>query len=337
MKKLLCLCLAAALLISMAGCSKSAREDAMILGVEATEEPRDNNKNTATDSAFGGAATTTKPGSPSVSDKTAPETPQAPDQPPIVSGNYVPKADEKLIYSGNLEVETQSYTACLESLNVLLQEAGGFVEHSTYYNGGDYNKDGTTSIGSRSATLTLRVPSGRFQDFFNRISTIGMVRNSQSQVENITAQYQDTGLQLASLQVQHDRLLEMLKKAEKVEDMITIESKLAQLRLQMDALQSQLKNWDTSVNFSTVKLSISEVVQYTPQPSDNFFARLWRTVKNAVSGYGDTAEGLFFGLIAWLPYLLTIGIVWLVLRKPIKKLTKKVRTIRSNDDVPPNL
>ena len=302
MKKIMALCLAFSMLLVMAGCAKSSGEP-------------------------GAPEYTDKPGEPGYSENTTSKDSMADIAPttPNITGGYVPGAEEKLIYKGELTIETLEYDKSLETLNQLLSQAGGFVENSAYNNSGGYRTDGTSYAGNRSATLTLRVPSSQFQLFFNNMNTVGAVRNSNSQVQNITAEYQDTSLRLQSLQVQHERMIEMLKKAEKVEDMITIEGQLSQLRWQMDSLQSQMKNWDTSVNFSTVQLYISEVTQYSPQQNDHFFARLWRTVKNTLSGYVEAAEGLLFGFITILPLLLTVLVIWLVVRKPIRTIRRRIQ------------
>ena len=83
--------------------------------------------------------------------------------------------------------------------------------------------------------------------------------------ENVTSQYYDTQARLTAYQTQEARLLEMMEKAETVEDIITIEEKLTDLRYRIESLQSTLKNWDRQVSYSTISLDVEEVQEYTPE------------------------------------------------------------------------
>lgn len=70
---------------------------------------------------------------------------------------------------------------------------------------------------------------------------------------------------LTAYKTQETRLLEMMEKAQTVEDTITIEEKLTELQYKIDSLQSSLNNWDRQVNYSTISLNVQEVGEYTEQ------------------------------------------------------------------------
>ena len=57
----------------------------------------------------------------------------------------------------------------------------------------------------------------------------------------------------------------MLEKAETVADMITIESRLSEVRYNIESVTSQLNNWQHQVDYSTINLSIYEVKELSPE------------------------------------------------------------------------
>ena len=49
-----------------------------------------------------------------------------------------------------------------------------------------------------------------------------------------------------------------------MEDIITIEQRLSDVRYQLESMESQLRSYDNRVDYSTVYLYIDEVEVYTP-------------------------------------------------------------------------
>ena len=73
-------------------------------------------------------------------------------------------AEQKIIYTGDLNLETTDFDAATRSLSALAEELGGYVENSSI---------GSSSRGYRWADYTIRIPSGQFQRFSNSFSVAG--------------------------------------------------------------------------------------------------------------------------------------------------------------------
>ena len=228
--------------------------------------------------------------------------------------------EEKLIYTANVSLETLQFDTALESVKTYIKEVGGFIEQSDLYSNSGYDRyDGSTYTGSRHANITARIPQQHYNDFLAKTPEWGVVQNQSSYVENITQQYNDVSLQLDSLNIQHERLLEMLEKATKLDDMIRIEESLANVRWQINSITSQLKNWDTEVAYSTVHLNINEVKQYTPTEKDGFFTRISKAFTNGLDDYGEFLADSAVILTHGLPFIVTFGIVMIVVVKVARK------------------
>ena len=72
-------------------------------------------------------------------------------------------AEQKIIYTGDLNLETTDFDAATRSLSALAEELGGYVENSSI---------GSSSRGYRWADYTIRIPSGQFQRFFEQVGEL---------------------------------------------------------------------------------------------------------------------------------------------------------------------
>ena len=222
----------------------------------------------------------------------------------------VTNPEEKLIYTAHVTLETMEYDTAIASIQNYIREVGGFIESSDLSSNSGYDRyDGTRYTGTRRASITARIPQQNYNEFLDKAPEWGVVQNQNSYVENITQQYNDVSLQLDSLNIQHERLLEMLEKATKLDDMIRIEESLANVRWQINSITSQLKNWDNEVAYSTVHINLNEVKQYTPTEQDSFFTRMSKAFKGGIEDYGQFLADVAVFFTHGLPFFITFAIV----------------------------
>lgn len=110
-----------------------------------------------------------------------------------------------------------------------------------------------------------------------------------------------------------------------MEDIITIESRLSEVRYQIESMESQLRTYDNQVDYSTVVINISEVVELTPDVEESAFDRIStgfrRSTLNVISGIRE----FFINLIIFIPYILIWGIVIIAIILIIRFSDKNTR------------
>lgn len=235
---------------------------------------------------------------------------------------------EKLIYSASATVETTEFDQTVEKLAALVEQYGGFVQSSSV-NGSNYYTQSRGYSSERYASYVIRVPSDRFSTLMSSLSTLGNVPYSHTYTENITAQYYDTDARLTAYKTQEARLLEMMEAAESVEDLITIEEKLTELRYQIESLQSTLRNWDRQVSYSTLDLSVQEVIEYTPESRMSYGQELALALTNGLKRTGEFFKDLLLAIVGALPALVILAVVLAVLI-PLWKKRRKARRAKKN-------
>ena len=229
---------------------------------------------------------------------------------------------EKIIYSGDATVETTEFEKSVAALEKMIAEAGGFIESSSV-NGNNYYDSSRGYTSKRSASYTLRVPSEKFAGLMSSLSDIGNVPYTHTYTENVTAEYYDVQARLKAL-------LEMMEIAETVEDIITIEDKLTDVRYRIDSFQSSLNNWDRRVAYSTLSITVKEVQVYTPATVTkiSYGEELRRAFTDALKNAGQFFKDLLVFLVSAIPTLVILAVLFFVFRPLLKKLRQKAKARR---------
>lgn len=238
---------------------------------------------------------------------------------------------DKVIYSGTAEIETLEFDKTLEDLSKLIADCGGFVQSSNI-TGNDFNTSYYGGKSYRSAEYSIRIPADKFKSVTESLSTLGNVPYSSTNAENITMQYRDSEARLVARQAEEKRLIELLSNAKTVEEILQIESRLSDVRYNIESLTSQIENWDNLVSYSTLQLNIREVTLYTDNaPATlSYGEQLKDGFLRSLQALGRFFKGFFRYFVAALPVLFILAIVAVVV-VVIVKATKKKHTPKNND------
>ena len=160
----------------------------------------------------------------------------------------------KLIRTVWLTAETENFSGLMEQVSSHTTQLGGYVEsqEADYGNASDQAQ-------ARRADLTIRIPAEQLQTFVGRISELSHILRSRETAEDITLTYADTESRMAALETERDRLMALMEQAETMEDLLAVESRLTEVRYQLESTGSQLKLYDNLVSYSTVYLAVEEV------------------------------------------------------------------------------
>lgn len=224
-------------------------------------------------------------------------------------------ANAKLIYTAYFDMETTEFDEAVNSLKSRVERAGGYVENSNLSNSGSY----------RYASYIVRIPSENYRSFCDAAGDIGSIRSFNESVENISELYSDTEARLSSAKVKLETLQELLKKAETMEDIITIQNAINDVQYDIDYYSGNLRRYDSLVSFSTVHMDIREVSRLsgTVEPPIGFGQELsqafQRGTQNFVEGLQDLAIGFARHFIGWLIFIAICVAAFFITKGAIKK------------------
>ena len=222
---------------------------------------------------------------------------------------------EKIIYSAYAEVETLEFDQSVDAVYAMMDQYGAFIENSSV-TGSNLTDSYYGYSSTRTADFTLRVPKERYFAMTTALDGIGNVTYLSSSADNITAQYTDTASRLAAYEVEEQRLLDILAQAETVEDMITVESRLSDIRYEKEY---------------TVSLHLREVRVLTPEPEEEkgYWEQVGEGFMDTLRSIGNACMEIFRFFVAAIPVLLILAVIILIIVLLIRRAVKKHARNRS--------
>ncbi len=239
----------------------------------------------------------------------------------------VAATERKLIKNVDMNVETREYDKLLSTVENKVTELGGYIESLDAYNGSSYYNYRST----RNANMTIRIPKDRLDDFLNTVSDLGNVTSRTENVQDVTLTYVDLESHRDALQTEQERLLQLLEQAESVDDIITIEQRLSDVRYQLESMESQLRSYDNQVDYSTVYLYIDEVEVYTPVEEETTWERISAGFMDSLKSIGEGIKEAAIWFVIHIPYLVIWAVVILMIILILKKIKKRTKRIRAEE------
>lgn len=172
----------------------------------------------------------------------------------------------KVIKTGALEVQVGKGTVT-ESVNRLTALATGFGGYLS-----DTRTTANPSSGSQAtAVISVRVPSGAFEQLLTEVSKLGEVRSTTTSGQDVTAQFTDIDAQLTALNATRDQLLLVLGEAKVVPDILAVQDRITQIQIQIDQLQGQKRLLTDQTSFGTLSVTFLEpgATAAAPPPPDD--------------------------------------------------------------------
>ena len=243
----------------------------------------------------------------------------------------------KMVYTASIEMQTLEFDQAAQDIAALVESVGGYFEQKNFSN---------YSSGYRHASYTVRVPAEKFTDFCAQVGTLCHVTWQSDTAENISEQYYDTQSRLETAQIKLERLQELLKKAESMDDIITIESAISETEYEIESLSGTMRHYDALVDYATVDLELSEVYRLsgTEDAPKSFGEKLGNAFTDGLAATGQALEDFAVWLAySWLDILIFAAVVFVAVKlitrlrrgKKLPKLGRKKTADASADETKP--
>lgn len=230
--------------------------------------------------------------------------------------------NQKLVRKVWINAETDDMDPLLTQIEQRIAELGGYVQAREVYNGSS-----TNSKRYRNASFTVRIPADKLDSFVNHVSENSNITSTNETADDITLSYVATQSRITALETEQTRLLELLAKAETMDDLLQIESRLTDVRTELEEVTSQLRLYDNMVDYGTIYLKVEEVREYTvTEEPETLWERIGTGFMESLENLGSFFTELFVLLVVSLPYLIILAVAVLALILVIKLSNKKRKT-----------
>jgi len=194
-----------------------------------------------------------------------------------------------------------------------LAESSAKVEKLTAkYNATITNSQTYNQEESIEASYAIRVAPEKLDDLLKSIQGESIfLDNKTVSAEDVTLQYVDVEARIKAKQAVKQKYLELLAKTNNVQEILAIEVELQKVQEELEVVQAQMKALQQQVNYSTINLTMYQLVPASYSDRTSFITRAF----SALSGGWHLFKNLIIGLIYLWPVLIVavaaiVGVRW---------------------------
>lgn len=213
---------------------------------------------------------------------------------------------KKIIHTGSVSCKSKSPKQLRERLIQFTKTHNGYVslDNST-------NDNGTVTY-----FLELRIPPAYFFDLVNQVSNnTNNISQKNIRAQDVTSEYADLDSRINTKKRLEIRYLDLLKKANKVSEMLEIEQAVGELRSDIESMEGEFKLMTNQIEFATLSVDFqlpTKIIE--KQKEEN---KLVQSLKNG----WEIWVNLFLNILSLWPIWIILFVVFLIIKKKLKAPT----------------
>lgn len=232
--------------------------------------------------------------------------------------------EQRIIKTGEVGLLVDNVAATLARVRGMAVEMGGYVGGS---------QAGTLD---ESASVTLRIPADRFDELLARLHELEDVEvtSEATREQDVTREIIDLEARVRNLEASEESYRVLLDRAERIEDILTVQTRLDQVRGEIEQLEGQLQTIEGQADLSTLTVTLIprgepvEAVQAGWDPGGQL-----ESAVAAVVGIGQgILDALIWIVIVWVPILLVLGFIGLLVWRGFLEIRRRMPVARSETE-----
>jgi hypothetical protein len=216
--------------------------------------------------------------------------------------------ERKLIRNGRLSFRAKEVKSTKMEIEKQVKALDGYINNESQNNYDD----------RLSYEQTIRVPAARFDELIQKIEALAShVDNRTIDTDDVTEEFIDVETRLATKKDLEKRYRELLAHASKVEELLSVERELSNVRSEIESMEGRLNYLKNQVALSTL------VVTYYEEKNAEFGFG-----SKVMASFGEGWSNLLYFFIALLnvwPFVILMAIGVVVFLKIRKKRKMAVR------------
>lgn len=228
-----------------------------------------------------------------------------------------PRDGSKIIRSGSLALQVDDISTAVNAGRRSVEALGGYVSASREENRDD----------QPFAQITYRIPVDRWDEGIATLrSQAQKVIEEATDSQEVTDQLVDLAARVRNLRASESALLGIAAKADKISDVLEVQSRLTEVRGEIERLEAQRTGLEDQVAFATLTVTYglevaavtSAVKAFDPNNEvDRASAQLIEVVQ------GVATAGIWFAIV-WLPILIVLLVLFVVVARVTRRMGLRV-------------
>ncbi|OGO40351.1 MAG: hypothetical protein A2147_00870 [Chloroflexi bacterium RBG_16_57_8] len=206
--------------------------------------------------------------------------PQAPGQAPVFGSTIPASPDQMIVRTGRMALIVEDVSAAIDEITRLALSSQGYVVSSNSF------RDGERQRGA----ITIRVPVGDFDNVMKLVAQIAVEVTSQTtSADDVTEEYVDLGAKLKNLEAAEQQLLRIMEKAEKVEDILSVQREITNTRAQIEQTKGRMQFLEQTSSTSLLEITLEQSKLEVKFTAERRFVESGETVRFAAQVAGGFA------------------------------------------------
>lgn len=214
----------------------------------------------------------------------------------------------RILRQATLEVELRDVERAIAQLTELVEAAGGYVADT---------QARADAAGIVRATVTTYVPPAAFGRTLRDLEPLGRITSRRISGHDVSEEFVDLEARVRNLERHEAQLLAFMGKAQKVADLLSLESELARVRGEIERLTGRIRFLRARTEMAAIQVGLVRVG--AAAPPDGLLARAWERVRqDFVAGWQaafDVAVGLAALAAQLSPLVIPAGLAWGLYRR----------------------
>ena len=229
----------------------------------------------------------------------------------LTTYSEVSSDSRKIIKQASVNIETKNSEELIKKINDNVKSANGYVSSLEENNYNEY----------RRISTTVNVPPEKLDEFLVFLGENGTITEKSVVTSDITDSYTETASKIKAYETKEKALLGILEKCENVQDTITVQNRLSEVRSELEAMKSKKKLYDSQISYSEITISVVQVERES-RVVKGFGSEVSEKFSESLYNLGQFFRNLAVFLLGASPYILVLTSV-IVLAVIVIKRKKK--------------
>lgn len=231
----------------------------------------------------------------------------------VVAGSSTSVDQRMIIMTGSFSMVVKDVQESMAAITTLAEASGGYVMSSKSGKSGDL----------LVATIVIKVPVTSYEASMAALRKMAVEPPTESSNgQDVTEEFSDLDAQMRNLQATEKQLLNLLDRAQTVDETLKVYSQLTNIRGQIERIQGRMQYLSKSAAMSTITINLRPFVDAPIvktgteawQPAETLKAAA-RALVSVAQSLGDVAIWLIvFSPVCLIP-LIILWIVWRLVRR----------------------
>lgn len=226
-------------------------------------------------------------------------------------------SERLVIKTGSMSLLVADVRKTVANIIKFTEDEGGFVLSSDVHRATPESK---RLVGR----MTIKVPAEKFSRVFKRLKDFGLKVTSENiSGQDVTTEYTDLASRLRNLEAAEAQLLELMKKAGKVSEILEVQRELVRTREQIETTRGRIEFLEKNAKMATITIHLSTEEEKLPIVEEGWRPKkvAKRALRSLVRFWQKVGNIVIWSAIFFSPFVVLGGAI-LALRRLKRKKRK---------------